>query len=181
MLPAGGRKLGGSSLGYEKFYTPSQMAAIAAERRMKDEKWCANAHDRNSENGFGAIDDDDVVILNDKGKEKFNQEVYVISSDEDEEEYTKKKQVSRTSEQKWECIVCTVINEPLILMCTCCNAIRHNNGLVDEYEEIFKPKAPVDRQQVKTPQDDKWRCPDCTTGNSAQWRVCSGCQHIRYF
>ena len=193
MLPVGGRKLGGSSSGYEKFYTPSQMAAIAAERRLKDEKWCANAHDHNSENGFGAIEDVDAMILNDKEKDKVNQEVYIISSDEEDDtakQISKEKprrnpKSSSPSEKKWECVVCTVINEPLVLICVCCNTIRQNNGLIDEYEEIHETfqriAHAIEKQPVKTPPIDKWHCPDCTTWNAAQWTVCSGCQHIRYF
>ncbi|KAF9576543.1 hypothetical protein EC968_008021 [Mortierella alpina] len=49
MLPAGGRKLGGSSHDptskafWEKWHSPGELAALAAEQRAKDQLWCGSA------------------------------------------------------------------------------------------------------------------------------------------
>ncbi|KAJ3080739.1 hypothetical protein HK102_002849, partial [Quaeritorhiza haematococci] len=42
MLPSGGRRLGGGEKGVEKVYTPAQMAAMAAERRSRDDVTCGS-------------------------------------------------------------------------------------------------------------------------------------------
>ncbi|KAJ3414986.1 hypothetical protein HDV05_005817 [Chytridiales sp. JEL 0842] len=68
MIPAGGRRLGsatgpeGDSLSsLEKKVKPGMMAAIAAERRMKDRVWCGskeNAEDANRDDSGGSDDED---------------------------------------------------------------------------------------------------------------------------
>ncbi|CAO3564624.1 unnamed protein product [Mortierella alpina] len=59
MLPAGGRKLGGGGAGsaqdptskafWEKWHSPGELAALAAEQRAKDQVWCGSAENDNSE------------------------------------------------------------------------------------------------------------------------------------
>ncbi|KAF9949136.1 hypothetical protein BGZ70_001917 [Mortierella alpina] len=61
MLPAGGRKLGGgggsagsahdptSKAFWEKWHSPGELAALAAEQRAKDQVWCGSTENDNSE------------------------------------------------------------------------------------------------------------------------------------
>ncbi|KAJ3240816.1 hypothetical protein HDU81_002669 [Chytriomyces hyalinus] len=72
MIPAGGRKLGGSLAGKEKTMSPGEMAAMAAERRLKDRVWCGSKGDGGHSHVHVISDDeesdseDDVTIR--KGK-----------------------------------------------------------------------------------------------------------------
>ncbi|KAG0202908.1 hypothetical protein BGX28_004725 [Mortierella sp. GBA30] len=56
MLPAGGRKLGGTNADkdptskafWEKWHSPGELAALAAEQRAKDQLWCGSAESENA-------------------------------------------------------------------------------------------------------------------------------------
>ncbi|KAJ2558024.1 hypothetical protein EV175_001003 [Coemansia sp. RSA 1933] len=60
---------GASSLDMQKRYTPAQMAAMAAERRWKDEKWCGEAMagivEETSHQSNGDGSDVEVVVISD--------------------------------------------------------------------------------------------------------------------
>jgi hypothetical protein len=105
MVPVGGRRLGGSSendlekvglMTLLQVLLPGELALMAAERRLKDEKWCGQNHEEAGGN------------------------IKAVASS------SKDKAVDRTPVpdppgKSWECGICTFVNEPLHLVCIICN------------------------------------------------------------
>jgi hypothetical protein len=105
MIPAGGRRLGGSesAVQREAQFTPQQLAAQAAERRRQDNKWCGGQEE----------------IC-----EEPKPEDYVTRQDDVSTPTTSNK---RPATDEWECSYCTYINEPLHLVCSMCLQERITN------------------------------------------------------
>ncbi|KAG8093763.1 hypothetical protein GUJ93_ZPchr0012g20974 [Zizania palustris] len=169
LLPSGPRKLGGNN-DIMSALSPIQAAAMAAERRMYDDLWCGS-HDQS------AIDDsEDVVILEgppnsttQHGKgvmDGFSSISAKPSSSSGSPAVAKSGSSScRTmadgdnSLTLWECVACTLLNQPLAPICEVCGTA--------------KPK--ITKVKYAT-----WSCKFCTLENTTKLDKCSACDQWRY-
>ncbi|KAJ3219597.1 hypothetical protein HK099_004641 [Clydaea vesicula] len=125
MVPNGGKKLGismGSSISdFQKFYTPSQLAALAAERRRNDDKQCSTNKDSNMEavvevkNPNPTFSTSSTTLNSNFNKRKSSFSTRNEISDN-------KRTKSETSQEPlgWKCKFCTFLNEPIKLCCEIC-------------------------------------------------------------
>ncbi|KAJ2793047.1 hypothetical protein H4R20_006664 [Coemansia guatemalensis] len=73
------RTLGGAEWAVKQArYTPAQMAAMALERRLRDERWCGETMPDATAETEADSDDDVVIVLAD-----FNEPIIVVDSDSD--------------------------------------------------------------------------------------------------
>ncbi|KAI9361340.1 WLM domain-containing protein [Pilaira anomala] len=119
MLPTGGIKLGSNSSSSSSSLlrndmTPAQLAAEAAEKRLKDQVWCGGSITENSRSSS----------IQQKRKNDSN---------------TPKAQTKRscvtidlTEESDWSCATCTFINKSVEFVCQVCLSLRKKNSSNDE-------------------------------------------------
>ncbi|KAJ0985032.1 hypothetical protein J5N97_003388 [Dioscorea zingiberensis] len=112
LLPSGPKRLGGDN-NIMSSLSPIQAAAMAAERRVRDELWC----------GCGSYEDP-IVVESKDGKldhtlaelgdssKAYNGPPWNWSSNDVEDS------------TMWECSVCTLLNKPLVLLCEACATQR---------------------------------------------------------
>ncbi|KAJ3180356.1 hypothetical protein HDU85_004061 [Gaertneriomyces sp. JEL0708] len=193
MLPTGGRKLGGASdvKALEAILAPGQLAAQAAERRMKDRLWC------------GSIEDGDVAVVGVKRprtNDVHSSETPSDAVDRESEHGPARNTITPNSGNKghrthydcapyqdrihepivipdddiprndhddvnWTCPTCTLINIATKLQCEACCTIQ--------------PVRPTESSQSRTSLDMQWQCPKCTLLNDAMWRSCRLCVYVR--
>ncbi|KAJ0985005.1 hypothetical protein J5N97_003361 [Dioscorea zingiberensis] len=187
LLPSGPKRLGGDN-NIMSSLSPIQAAAMAAERRVRDELWC----------GCGSYEDPIVVESKDgkldhtlaelgdssKGSNLAKEGKNSVSVDS----HDKKKagngsspgssSILSTSRQPayngppwnwssndvedstmWECSVCTLLNKPLVLLCEACA---------------------TQRTKITTSRISTWLCKFCTLENSIKLEKCEACDQWRY-
>ncbi|MCD7454683.1 hypothetical protein HAX54_025577 [Datura stramonium] len=134
LLPSGPKRLGGDS-SIKTALSPIQAAAMAAERRLHDDLWCGSKmleSERPSESSRTSAIPESLHIS-------------VVGTD---------------SKVMWECCVCTLLNQPLALLCGACG-------------------TPEDRgNEAKTAK--VWSCKFCTLHNSHEVERCLACGEWRY-
>ncbi|PHT47114.1 hypothetical protein CQW23_11322 [Capsicum baccatum] len=131
LLPSGPKRLGGDS-SIKAALTPIQAAAMAAERRLHDDLWCGSKLLESE----GPSESSKASAIPESGH------ISVIGSD---------------SKIMWECCVCTLLNQPLALLCGACGT----------------PKA-----RAKAAKE--WSCKFCTLHNSTEVERCLACGEWRY-
>lgn len=158
MLPTGGIRLGGSTPNQlEKSLTPKQMAARAAERRLRDQKWCGGLQEESAEDttpndpSTSTViilddDDDDTSHTNPSGRKRGR-------DDDNQGALTTTKRHHST----WICAICTFENQELVLACAMCLSERTNA---------------VDTSSSK---HTSWTCPQCTLLNNIATTTCDAC------
>uniref|UniRef100_A0A0D3GDP4 WLM domain-containing protein n=1 Tax=Oryza barthii TaxID=65489 RepID=A0A0D3GDP4_9ORYZ len=168
LLPSGPRKLGGNN-DIMSALSPIQAAAMAAERRMYDDLWCGS-HDQS-----GIDDSEDVVILEDTPNlptqlGKSTKDGFSSSSENPSTSsgFPTAAQNGSSScritidagdSSLWECVACTLLNQPLAPICEVCSAA--------------KPKTTKAKYAT-------WSCKFCTLENSTKIDKCSACDQWRY-
>ncbi|KAG9456006.1 hypothetical protein H6P81_000514 [Aristolochia fimbriata] len=165
LLPSGPKRLGGDS-DIMVALSPIQAAAMAAERRLHDDLWCAsgsseasNSEDNNSTMVTGAGSKrsfeglNDTIDLRSGGR---NRSASTSSSDS-----ALNHCVTGSTDDKvvWECSVCTLFNQSPALSCEACGS-----------------QKPID----KSIKYKVWSCKFCTLENSIKLDKCTACEQWRY-
>ncbi|XP_072980869.1 DNA-dependent metalloprotease WSS1 [Typha angustifolia] len=170
LLPSGPRRLGGNDE-IMAALSPIQAAAMAAERRMYDDLWCASGSHAQSVSVSGHPASSKVSNSVPKGKDFLRGDsVHSDKSGTGKSLHTAHQNAPSDSSSLWtrdfaedraiwECSFCTLFNQPLAPICEACGKA--------------KPKAAASK--FKT-----WSCKFCTLENSIKLEKCSACDQWRY-
>ncbi|KAJ3205290.1 Map microtubule affinity-regulating kinase [Dinochytrium kinnereticum] len=193
MIPTGGRRLGGGRTDIEKRASPAAMAAIAAERRLRDGVWCGSSDDADGEVPFKRKRDkspfrDGVKRLwvclactlenldqNARCEAcETPQPLKVVGSNNSGKDLGKPESQSaeplRNSKREklpWSCTDCGwTLNEASTLSCDACFMVRD-----DPPSSSLPPPS--------TYPSDEWACTTCTLLNSLNESHCMACDAHR--
>ncbi|KAI5067141.1 hypothetical protein GOP47_0017669 [Adiantum capillus-veneris] len=170
LMPSGPRRLGGDSVIMQAL-SPIQAAAMAAERRLRDDLWCAapdtvredgsnKAQEREDASGPGLIKENAI-----KPSSPSNTLITASSglsgtARDNQREASDASLLNETLMEScgpmWECSVCTLFNPPLAMICGACSTAR--------VEKSTK----------------NWSCKFCTLENSTKLDKCTACNQWRY-
>lgn len=164
MLPTGGVRLGGSTPNQlEKSLTPKQMAAQAAERRLRDQKWCGGLQEESADDDNTTPNDPQtstVIVLDDDDDHNTantNPSGRKRGRDDDDDDDNQGSLTTKRHHATWICAICTFENQELVLACAMCLSERTNA---------------VDTSNSKT---TSWACPQCTLLNDMATTTCDAC------
>lgn len=156
MLPTGGIKLGGSSSNSSLLrndMTPAQLAAEAAEKRLKDQVWCGGSITQSPSRSSSVQQ----KRKNDSNTPKAQTKRSCVTID-------------LTEESNWACATCTFINKLVESVCQVCLSLREKNN--SSKDEIISLDDDDD--------DNGWNCSQCTLKNSKTNNVCDACAFKRF-
>ncbi|KAJ3247670.1 hypothetical protein HDU78_003476 [Chytriomyces hyalinus] len=192
MIPAGGRKLGGSLAGKEKTMTPGEMAAMAAERRLKDRVWCGSKGDGgHSHVHVISDDDDDSDSEDDVGKRKGKNAGPSTASISDKP--TSKPQSSNATKQTekvlstkassslesanhWECQACSwPLNSTSEPNCEACLLPKTRDKKQLPGPSSSASSAASTKTSSCCP-TDFWTCETCSLHNAVDSSICAACE-----
>ncbi|KAG5538071.1 hypothetical protein RHGRI_025230 [Rhododendron griersonianum] len=142
LLPSGPKRIGGDS-SIMSALSPIQAAAMAAERRLHDDVWCGSNSSKSE--GSSAMFRDSAL-----GEGGSDQTSHVGSESSPE---------TTDVRLMWQCITCTLLNQPLALVCEACGTQKH--------------RGPGTKSKV-------WSCKFCTLNNTAEVDRCTACGEWRY-
>ncbi|XP_022151619.1 DNA-dependent metalloprotease WSS1-like isoform X2 [Momordica charantia] len=148
--PSGPKRLGGDS-NIKAVLSPIQAAAMAAERRLKDDLWCGSKSLENNSGrakNLGSSTGSSQTTSNASAPPVISQIPSATSSFPHQE--------AMDDMENWQCSACTLLNRPLALICEACGNRKNRNN-------------------TKT-----WGCKFCTFNNSADTDRCLACGEWRY-
>lgn len=165
LLPPGPNRLGGDK-SIMSALSPVQAAAMAAERRLQDEIWCAAASVEEEEE-----DTNDQAPTSSTTSKSRTQKRSVV--EDTLSSVTKSKRVCHSEPTShplsvniwdseavmWDCETCTLLNPPLAPVCAVCGTP--------------KPKATAAKY-------NSWSCKFCTLENGVELDKCLACGQWRY-
>ncbi|MCO5603236.1 hypothetical protein L7F22_057384 [Adiantum nelumboides] len=164
LMPSGPRRLGGDSVIMQAL-SPIQAAAMAAERRLRDDLWCA-APDTVGEDGTNKAqerEDASGPTLIKENTIKPNSRLgtlSTLSSRNPQHEASGgpllNETLTESSASMWECTACTLFNPPLAMICGACSTVRMDLSTKN------------------------WSCKFCTLENSFKLDKCAACNQWRY-
>ncbi|KAJ7530322.1 hypothetical protein O6H91_15G089300 [Diphasiastrum complanatum] len=175
LMPAGPRRLGGDNE-IMNALSPVQAAAMAAERRLKDDLWCAAPVTMGSD-GINKAREKEEVRAAGKSSKGFTKEVGITPSNQKHVDAggqdiktnsagsssgSFEDPVASSSEVTtimWECSICTLVNVPHSPICAACGSSRAK-------EKIHHLQS--------------WMCKRCTLENPSVLDVCAACDQWRY-
>ncbi|KAH0687755.1 hypothetical protein KY290_019356 [Solanum tuberosum] len=134
LLPSGPKRLGGDS-SIKAALSPIQAAAMAAERRLHDDLWC----------GSKMLESEGPCESSKASAIPESRHISIVGTN---------------SKIMWECCVCTLLNQPLALLCGACGTPK------DRGNEAKAAKA--------------WSCKFCTLQNSHEVERCLACGEWKY-
>ncbi|XP_054779619.1 DNA-dependent metalloprotease WSS1-like isoform X2 [Prosopis cineraria] len=143
LLPSGPQRLGGDN-SIKSALSPIQAAAMAAERRLHDDIWCGSK----SADGETHVHEN-MSLIGPSGRHRMS----LNSDDSSIQSNVGGETVDGGAE--WQCNTCTLLNEPIALMCEACGAQR-----------LVKSKM--------------WSCKFCTLENRVEIDRCLACGEWRY-
>lgn len=153
LLPSGPRRIGGDS-NIKSALSPIQAAAMAAERRMQDDLWCAS---RSS--GSNGVPETSKSSESEGVPETIKPSIIIAETPETSVAPISC-QESRDAAVMWQCGVCTLSNQSLALICEACGNAKHESRATE-------------KQNV-------WSCKFCTLNNSTEVEKCLACGEWRY-
>ncbi|KAI8146888.1 WLM domain-containing protein [Fennellomyces sp. T-0311] len=164
MIPVGGVRLGGSSSknSLEKALSPVQMAARAAERRIRDQMWCGGSQQQDhAASSSSSSSSPEVIIIpdDDDNNDIIGQKRGRANTDAPP---AKKPNPSILVPESvisvgWVCAACTFENTDLVLACVMCLTAKPTSDLTKAL----------------------WSCPQCTLHNEPSTSICSACNFSR--
>ncbi|XP_056167943.1 DNA-dependent metalloprotease WSS1-like [Syzygium oleosum] len=152
LLPSGPRRIGGDS-DIRNALSPIQAAAMAAERRLRDELWCGSKSAEGQEGFQGRVG----PSLELPEKSKASTSFAGISATTSRVNSTSSLEAA-DDEVKWQCNTCTLLNQPLALSCEACGSRKH----------------------IEVTTSNVWSCKFCTLDNSVKQDRCLACGEWRY-
>ncbi|XP_020108420.1 DNA-dependent metalloprotease WSS1 [Ananas comosus] len=173
LMPSGPRRLGGNN-DIMSALSPIQAAAMAAERRLYDDVWCASGwHDlptvaESSSKDIGGAGSSHGEKDGTGKRLRTGTEGAPTGSSPDVgyrgasvSGVSSSNWTADSAEDRamWECSVCTLLNQPLSPICEACGTA--------------KPKAAGSKFKM-------WSCKFCTLENSIKVDKCSACGQWRY-
>eukprot|EP00250_Pteridium_aquilinum_P004580 c14788_g1_i1 orf=80-1162(+) len=171
LMPSGPRRLGGDSEIMQAL-SPIQAAAMAAERRLRDDLWCA-APDTLGEDGTDKAQEREDASGPGLSRENTNRRAVPVDTvsrttssgpsamglghePEALESLLLGQDHTESSTPMWECNMCTLLNPPLAMICGVCSTARPEKN-------------------SKT-----WSCKFCTLENTTASDKCAACNQWRY-
>ncbi|CAK7325099.1 unnamed protein product [Dovyalis caffra] len=148
LLPSGPKRVGGDS-NIKAALSPIQAAAMAAERRLHDDLWC------------GSKSSDGVICTQGNAERAEGSRTSVSSKDVPTQTSLGTSMSGKEAigdHPTWQCKTCTLLNQPMALICEACGTRRH--------KEVAKFKV--------------WSCKFCTLDNSVELDRCIACGEWRY-
>lgn len=158
--PSGPKRLGGDS-SLRDVLTPIQAAAMAAERRLHDDLWCVSQVDETSKASAFSKEASFGEAL---------PSTSITRRSHEEGELAKPKQAS------WQCGVCTLLNEALVVSCEACGTQRNEDKNVKTTRsDMMSSTTSSLSMKTKT-----WSCKFCTLQNSMATERCVACGEWKY-
>ncbi|KAL8113616.1 DNA-dependent metalloprotease WSS1-like [Apium graveolens] len=154
LMPSGPRRIGGDS-NIKSALSPIQAAAMAAERRMKDDLWCAS---RSSESN--GVTETSKSSESEGVPETIKPSITIAERLPETSVAPTSSQEARDAAVMWQCGVCTLSNQPLALICEACGNAKHESRT--------------------TKKQNVWSCKFCTLNNSTEVEKCLACGEWRY-
>lgn len=154
LLPTGPRRIGGDSY-IKAALSPIQAAAMAAERRFRDEVWCGSRF-----SGSGGGEQADNASYSTDSQRSLGSSLPITLSSSSSSGY-QPTHVGGEVQGTWQCNACTLINKPLALACEVCQTPRS--------KEVGSRSRPRN-----------WACKFCTLANTSETERCSACGEWRY-
>lgn len=154
LFPSGPRRIGGDS-NMKSALSPVQAAAMAAERRMQDDLWCAS---RSS--GSNGVPETSKSSESVGVPETIKPSIIIAEKSPETSVAPTSSQESRDAAVMWQCGVCTLTNQSLALMCEACGNAKHDSRA--------------------TKKQNVWSCKFCTLNNSTEVEKCLACGEWRY-
>lgn len=197
MIPSGGRRLGGSTGLSNLGLSSAQLAAMAAERRAKDNVWCGSADDStppsaNPPPSPEIREDPPSTSSYPSGSAQNPIRVDPVDSSNAAPPFTTTQTVGKrksrrsssppqltglvTNEQDWPCPHCTLLNRHMALQCDGCWSVRPSCPPPPASKRM-PPPLPLPR--AGHDDDEAWSCPQCTLVNAAVFRMCRICEFVR--
>ncbi|KAF9532087.1 WLM domain-containing protein [Crepidotus variabilis] len=200
ILAGGGQKLG-SALGRNYGLSPRELAARAAEQRIKDDRSCASgvSAEKEAEKAANASIESKVIDLTKDDSEHMGfwpddsySDVIIVddvrppaSSSSSTTRTSKPITAASTSADDWSCTQCTLLNYSSTSRCSLCEASRPAKvtPTTKTTRAVVPPrvnppiKRPLDRPKVVQPLE--WICPACTLSNSHEFWSCAACETIK--
>ncbi|PKC75495.1 WLM-domain-containing protein [Rhizophagus irregularis] len=188
IMTNGGRRLGGSSGGYG--LPTRELAAMAAERRTRDNFWCGSEQNRSGikKPTVGSTTTrPDVKATTSKSSPIGSQPLDNGTSSYLPEPVIKKPTVGSTTTRpnvkattsksspigsQWTCSQCTFINRPMASQCDVCLTERPPDNDTSSY----LPEPDVDDLISDA---FHWDCPKCTFRNTPDIIICLGCDYLK--
>ncbi|KAL3511538.1 hypothetical protein ACH5RR_024255 [Cinchona calisaya] len=142
ILPSGPIRLGGDST-IKAALSPIQAAAMAAEKRLHDDLWCGSK----SVDSEGSPESSQSSVVGDNNGSTPTSDLGSSQS-----------QGTGDLQPLWQCSTCTLLNQPLALICEVCGSTKSASNR----------KSKV------------WCCKFCTLDNSVEVERCLACGEWRY-
>lgn len=170
LMTNGGRRLGGSS---ERIgLTIRELAAMAAERRKRDNFWCGNERNRSGVKKPTVSSTTTRPNVNATSSNRPN--VNATTSKSSPIRIPTEKLPGMKGSQ-WTCSQCTFINRPMALQCDVCLAERPPDNDASSY--LPEPVIIDDDDLFSDP--FHWGCPRCTFKNAPDIIMCLGCDYLK--
>lgn len=166
MAPAGGVRLGGGEDGrvLESLLTPRELAAIAAQRRLEDSKWCGTEENGSASSSSSKWFQDAFPSGNGSGggssSSSSSADPAAISSN------------ATTNPGKRKAIEVIVIDD---------SDDDDDIKILDKPKDVKRSKTAAEEKSVADNETESthWACPLCTGLTEVQWRMCQFCEYIR--
>lgn len=152
LLPSGPNRVGGDS-NIKAALSPIQAAAMAAERRLHDDLWCGSKSlesNTDLDKGIGSSlgpSERSIDLTFSDGVSTRTSPMASIPGQE-----------TVDGQATWKCNTCTLLNQPLALICEACGTPKHK----------------------ETANFKVWSCKFCTLDNSVNLERCLACGEWRY-
>jgi hypothetical protein len=182
--------------GVKKLRDPKEAARIAAERRLRDSKFCLPCNEVIELLGDTDDEEEEVAVFDVDNDKKNNTKpvdfksdfssVIDLTDDEPNQVVTLHPRVPsnilQTNRLEWTCCCCTLINQSKSLMCEACGGPPGSVPAVASAARAAASLQKTNSTSRKSAGDDdgiakdiKWSCTRCTFDNPSTTLVCGAC------